>query len=137
MRRIKVRSISQGHAQGVAVRSKKPVSFLGDVDSATGRITDPDNPLFGTSIAGKVLIFPEACGSTVGSYVLYDMAEQGTAPAALVASRAETIVAVGAIIAHIPLVDGLSLEDMESIHDGDFIMVDAVEGWVGVRYVHE
>ena len=137
MRRINVRPISRGCAQGDAVMSKKPISFLGDVDRDTGRIVDPDNPLFGTSITGRVLFFPEACGSTVGSYVLYDMAERGTAPAALVASRAETIVAVGAIISHIPLVDGLSSGEMESIHDGDFIIVNADEGWIGVKCVHE
>lgn len=134
---IRVRSISRGCAHGHAVKSQKPISFLGDVDPATGRISDPNNALFGTSIAGKVLVFPEACGSTVGSYVLYDMARRGTAPAALIAHRAETIVAVGAIISKIPLVDGLSLSEMERIHDGDFITMNADEGYIEVRCVHE
>jgi len=135
--RIRVRSISRGCAQGRAVKSERPISFLGDVDPATGRISDPKNTLFGTSIAGRVFVFPEACGSTVGSYVLYDMARRGTAPAALVAIRAELIVAVGAIISRIPLVDGLSPSEIERIHDGDFITVNADEEYIDVRCAHE
>jgi predicted aconitase with swiveling domain len=41
----------------------------------------------------------------VGSYVLYALARNGKAPVAIINSRADPIIAVGAIMGKIPLVD--------------------------------
>ncbi len=82
-----------------------PLSFLGGVDPATGTVIESGHPLHGRSIAGRVLVFPHGKGSTVGSYVLYGLARNGVAPAAIVNEEAETIIAAGALIAGIPLVD--------------------------------
>jgi len=71
-----------------------------------------------------VLIFPGGKGSTVGSYVIYQLKKRGMAPKAMINLRAEAIVAVGAIISGIPLVDGVT-EEVLGIAEGTQVKVDA------------
>jgi len=71
-----------------------------------------------------VLIFPGGKGSTVGSYVIYQLKKKGLAPAAMIAIRSEPIVAVGAIISGIPLVDRVS-EEILRVVSGTIVEVDA------------
>lgn len=107
---IKGRSISKGKAAGQLMITDEPISFLGGVDKKTGVIIDKSHPLFGKSIAGKVLVFPYGKGSTVGSYVMYALKKNSAAPAAIINKECETIIAVGAIISGIPAVDRLDGE---------------------------
>jgi len=104
---VQGRSISKGHARGEILKTDKPISFLGGVDAKTGVIIDSSHPLCGKCVAGKVLIFPFGKGSTVGSYVLYSLARNNVAPAAIINTECETIIATGAIMGNIPAVDRL------------------------------
>jgi len=121
---ISCHRISSGRASGPALVSKERISFLGTVDQETGKVVDPKHQLFGKDVAGKVLIFPGGKGSTVGSYVIYQLKKRGVAPAAMINLRSEPIVAVGAIISGIPLVDGVPAEILD-LEDGTFVAVDA------------
>jgi len=94
---------------------------LGGVDGETGIVTEKGHPLEGCSVAGRVLVFPTGKGSTVGSYVLYQLSVNGKAPLAILNARSEPIVAVGAIISDIPMVD---LVPVEHIKTGDYVCVD-------------
>ena len=78
------RAIRRGSVRGVALVSAEAVSFYGGVDPSTGVVVEKGHPLEGRSIAGRVLVIPTGKGSTVGSYVLYRMAKEGTAPAGIV-----------------------------------------------------
>jgi hypothetical protein len=106
---IKGRGISRGVGKGMLLVSPAPVSFLSGVDPDTGCIVEKGHPLEGTSIAGKVLAFPYGKGSTVGSYVLYALSRNGHAPAAIINAEAETIIATGAIISTIPMIDRIEI----------------------------
>jgi len=79
------------------------------------------HPLQGECVAGRVLVFPTGKGSTVGSYILYRLKKSGLAPAALINAESEPIVAVGAIISEIPMVDGI---DVAKISTGDRVEVE-------------
>ncbi len=103
--RISGRSIARGHGKGEILVSHEPISFLSGVDPDTGTIIEKGNPLEGRSITGTVFVFPEGKGSTVGSYILYALGKNGHGPAAIINRDTEPIVAVGAIIGGIPLVD--------------------------------
>jgi hypothetical protein len=131
--RIKGRGISKGSADGEVLLSEDPISFLGNVDPQTGKIVDPEHCLFGKNIAGKVLVFPHGKGSTVGSYVIYQLFKNGVAPVAMVNLECEPIVAVGAIISEIPLVDGLESNPFEMLKDGMNVNVDGNEGWLETK----
>jgi uncharacterized protein len=126
---IKCHKVASGQASGPALVTKEPISFLGNVNPETGVVVDPGHELFGQCIAGKVLIFPGGKGSTVGSYVIYQLKKRGGAPAAMINLRSEPIVAVGAIISAIPLVDRVP-EDMLCLKKGVFVTVDADSGLV-------
>lgn len=102
---IRARGIGKGVGTGPLLVTDAPLSFLGGVDPATGTVIEPGHPLHGRSIAGRVLVFPHGKGSTVGSYVLYGLARNGVAPAAIINEESEMIIAAGALIAGIPLVD--------------------------------
>jgi len=115
------RVIKSGTAAGVALVSPVPVGFLGGVDPETGVVVEAGHPLEGECVAGRVLVFPTGKGSTVGSYTLYRMARAGTAPAAIVNAESEAIVAVGAIIGNIPMVDRV---DIRQIQTGDRVQVN-------------
>ncbi len=114
------RVIKAGEAEGIALVSPEPIGFLGGVDGETGVVIERGHPLEGRSVAGKVLVFPTGKGSTVGSYVLYQLAVNGVAPAAILNAESEPIVAVGAIIAGIPMVDRVPVGQIES---GDWVRV--------------
>jgi len=128
---IKCHRVASGRASGPALVSRQAISFLGNVNPGTGVVVDPAHELFGQSIAGKVLVFPGGKGSTVGSYVIYQLKKRGLAPAAMINLRSEPIVAVGAIISAIPLVDRVP-EWVLQIGSGTLVEVDADGGRVMV-----
>lgn len=121
---IKCHKVASGCASGPALVTKDPISFLGNVNPETGVVVDPTHELFGRCIAGTVLIFPGGKGSTVGSYVIYQLKKRGVAPAAMINLRSEPIVAVGAIISGIPLVDRVA-EEILRLKSGILVEVDA------------
>jgi hypothetical protein len=121
MRVLQGRVIHPGAARGRALVTAEAISFLGGVDPETGLIVDPRHPLAGCDVSGRVLVFPTGKGSTVGSYVLYQLKRNGHAPAALVNARCEAIVAVGAIISDIPAVDQV---DITTLASADWVRVE-------------
>jgi len=127
---LKGRKICAGKAIGESLVSSGGISFYGGVDPDTGIIVEKSHPLEGKNIAGKVLVFPQGKGSTVGSYTLYRLKKNGKAPAAIINKECETIVAVGAIISEIPCVDKI---DIEKIQSGAVVEVDAEKGIVKIE----
>ena len=121
---IKCHRVASGRASGPALVTGQAISFLGNVNPETGVVVDPAHELFGECIAGKVLIFPGGKGSTVGSYVIYQLKKGGLAPAAMINLLSEPIVAVGAVISGIPLVDRVG-EEVLRIKSGTIVEVDA------------
>jgi predicted aconitase with swiveling domain len=119
---MKGRIISKGIGEGEALVTAQPISFYGGVDPNTGIVIEKGHELQGVSVKGKILVFPTGKGSTVGSYTLYRMKKNGTAPAAMVNKECETVVAVGAIISEIPCVDKV---DITKIRTGDKVRVDS------------
>jgi len=106
--------------RGEVLRSLEPISFLGEVDPLDGKVKNQASSIYGKSVKGKVLVFPGGRGSTVGSFVIYGLSDQGNAPLAMVVGHAEAIVAVGAMMAGIPLIDSI---DISYLHDGDVVTI--------------
>ncbi len=128
--KLRGRIIKEGAVHGEALVSPEPIGFLGGVDPETGVVVEAGHPLRGQSVAGKILVFPTGKGSTVGSYVLYRLAYKGLAPLGIINAASEAIVAVGAIISNIPMVDGI---DIGQIRTGDEVTIEGE--WVTVRRV--
>lgn len=127
---LKGRKICAGKASGEAIVSKMGISFYGGVDPDTGNVVEKGHDLEGKSISGKVLVFPQGKGSTVGSYTMYRLKKNGKAPAAIINKECETIVAVGAIISEIPCIDKI---EIEKIKPGSTVEVDAEKATVKIE----
>lgn len=127
---IKGRKISKGKGKGEIIASTEPISFLGGVDPKTGEVIDPNHELKGKSIKDKVLFIPGGKGSTVGSYVIFQMKKNNTAPAAIICLEAEPIIATGAIMSDIPMVD--CPEDTSSLVDNALVEVDSDNGQINL-----
>ena len=122
------RVIKAGRAEGSALVSPEPIGFFGMIDAETGVVVEKGHPLAGESVAGRVLIFPTGKGSTVGSYSLYRLAKANLAPAAIINAESEPIVAVGAIISDIPMLDQV---DITQIRTGDHVRIEAERVMIG------
>jgi len=118
---LKGRVISKGVAEGEALTTTQPISFYGGVDPNTSEIIEKGHELQGKRVKEKILVFPQGKGSTVGSYTLYRMKKNGTAPAGIINNECETVVAVGAIISEIPCVDKI---DISRIKTGDIVHLE-------------
>ena len=116
------RKVFGGRARGKALVCNRPLSFLGGVDPLTGLIQDTDQAVRGESVQDRILVFPRGRGSTVGSYVIYELHCNGLAPAGIINEEAETIIATGAIMSRIPMVDRVAIG---RIPQGAFVELDA------------
>src|SRR2546427_10709735 len=123
--RLRARGIVPGRASGTAIASSAVFSFVGGVDPANGSILDEATGSEGERLEGRIFAFPTGKGSTVGSYVLYGLGKRGYGPAAIVNRRADAVVAVGATLAGIPMVDRV---DVGGLLTGDRIVVNADRG---------
>jgi hypothetical protein len=128
------RTICKGYAQGQALVTRMGISFFGGVDPQTGVVVEKGHELEGQSIAGQVLVFPTGKGSTVGSYTLYRLKKSGLAPAAILNRSCETITAVGCIIAEIPCVDQIPIEN---ITNGAWLEIDGENGFISMEEIHQ
>jgi len=121
MMELEGRIIFKGTAKAEALVTKEPISFFGGVDPDKGIVVEKGHELEGQSFAGKILVFPRGKGSTVGSYAIYRLKKNGVAPAGMINEECEPIVAVGAIISEIPMVDKV---DISQIRTGDQVELD-------------
>jgi predicted aconitase with swiveling domain len=126
---LKGRKIVKGRAEGEALVTKEPISFMGSINPKTGYVIERGHELEGQCLKDKVLVFPQSKGSTGGSYMLYDVVKNGVGPVGIVNIEAESVVVIGAIVAELPMVDGI---DINQIKTGDYVKLNADEGIVEV-----
>jgi predicted aconitase with swiveling domain len=124
VRKIKSRSISKGVEKGNLLVSNESISFLGGINPETGEVIDRNHELKGYTIKDKILFIPGGKGSTVGSYVIFQLKKNNVAPKAIICLNAEPIIATGAIISNIPMVDkpeswDILLNNVEAEVNGD------------------
>ena len=112
---------------------ERPFSFLGGVDPKTGRLTVASGAE-GRDVTSSVLAFPFGRGSTVGSFTILQMKREGTVPAAIINEKAETIVATGAVMAGVPMIDSI---DLRMLCDGDEVLLDGETGILELPQVRE
>ena len=124
---IRGRGIAKGLGAGLLLVSPEPISFLSGVDPKTGFIVEKGHPLQGECITGRILAFPYGKGSTVGSYILYALRQNGHAPAAIVNTEAEPIIATGAIIGQIPMIDRIDVP-LDRLRSGVHVLVNGDTG---------
>jgi predicted aconitase with swiveling domain len=136
MMRILGQPMLPGAASGEALAADVPLSFWGGLDPDTGAIIDKRHPLVGEVAAGRVLVLPAGRGSCSGSGVLLEAIRNGTSPVAIVTSRVDAIIALGAILgdelyARGPVTIVIPEHDRRAIASGDRVEIDE-DGWLTV-----
>jgi uncharacterized protein len=112
-----------GKVEGIVLKSKKPINFLGTVDKKTGIISDENHDLYQKSLKDIVLVFPSGVGSSVGAYTIYSIKSNQAAPLAMICKKVDLTVATGCALANIPLIT-ISDEEFSSIKNGMKISFD-------------
>jgi predicted aconitase with swiveling domain len=92
-------SLAPGEGQGAPLKLDEPLSFWGGLDPATGLVIDRWHAQAGASVAGRVLLMPGGRGSSSGSAALAEAIRLGNGPAAILLTRRDAIVIVGALVA--------------------------------------
>jgi hypothetical protein len=113
----------QGKTHGIILKSQYPINFLGTVDKKTGIISDKNHELFDKSINGKILVFPNGVGSSVGAYTIYSIKSNNAAPLAMICQKADLTVATGCALANIPLII-ITDKEFSSLKTGQKISLD-------------
>jgi len=128
-----------GHVvEGEAIVSSMPFGFFGGTDPTTGVIVDQWHDLYHQSIKGKIFVFPEGRGSTVGAAVMLELARTGSAPLAILNNECEIISASGCILAKkfydvdMPMLEKFGCDMTKVIKTGDRVRVDPEAGTVEV-----
>ncbi len=125
------RGLVAGTGAGPALVSQEPISFFGDVDILTGRITGDIPSVRNASIRGCILLLPLTRGSAGAWRILHQLQKHGNAPGALVIrERPDPSVVQGAILGKIPIVSGGPAEAYDPRWNGVWADVDAVTGRV-------
>jgi predicted aconitase with swiveling domain len=136
--RLTGRPVIAGRGEGPALVSPEALSFWGDVDPATGRVTNPRHPLAGERLKGRVLVYPGGRGSCTTSNILLELIRTDQAPAAIVSQSIEPVLAVGPLVGEalygrtIPMV-ALDADALSRIQTDDWLAVDGASGEVSRR----
>ena len=86
-----------------------------DLDRIKGVFSRPQHLLFGQSYRDKILVLNTAKGGVASAWMLHEMVARGVAPKALVLNSANTILAQGAAMANMTLVDRFADGDITQL----------------------
>lgn len=126
--RIKGRVEYPGYVEAEALVSPVPLQGFTNVNSEKGYTTERNHPLFRVPYTGKVLVFPSQRGS--GGFLKYGVGPKK--PAAFVHTVASSLNVLCALQAHVPAMTDFERDPMEVIETGDWVIVNANEGYIEV-----
>ena len=102
-----------------------------DLDRIKGVFSRPEHLLFGQSYNEKILVLNTAKGGVATAWMLHEMTARGVAPKALVLNNANTILAQGAAMANMTLVDRFFDGDITKlVKTGQIITVNPQAGHI-------
>lgn len=127
MKQVKLRCIVDGNAKGRLIFTTQPIAFLQGVDPERGYVSDPKHELYQKSFSGKILVFPNSVGSSVGAYVIYRLKKRGVAPRAIINQKTDIITASGCALAGIPLFD-LVRNEIRELETEQSVVIDGKKG---------
>lgn len=130
--------VLQGHSgpghtvKGIALVAADNLSARYDLDRQKGVFSRPGHALFGKSYVGRILVRNTAKGGVASAWMLREMVERGIVPAAFLFNRVNPIVAEGATLANLPLLDRFEGDITALIRTGDELMIEPEHGRVTI-----
>lgn len=129
---LRGRKVVGGVTEGEALVTRETISGWGGVNAIEGTVIETRHELRGISFKDKILVFRGAKGSSGWSIVFHMTRLAGTAPKAMIFNEMTTKVALGAVVMRVPAVTDLDQDPLEVIATGDWVKVDADQGFVEV-----
>ncbi len=126
------RKVVGGIAEGEALVTRDLISGWGGINPRDGSIIEMRHELRGQSFAGKVLVFPGAKGSSGWSHYFHLARLCGVVPKAMLFTRMNTKMALGAVVTRVPAVTDFDRDPFEAIETGDWVRVDGDAGIVEI-----
>ncbi len=113
---------------GSLLVGREPLSFWGGLDPNTGEVIDRRHPLSGQRLTNRILAIPHGRGSCSASGVLLEAICNGTGPLAIITSRIDPIIGLGAILAEelygrVVPVAVLGADDFLELRSGDRVTI--------------
>jgi len=118
---------------GIALVAKDDFSARYDLDRLQGIFSRAAHKLRGQSYVGAILVLDNAKGGVATAWMLYEMKARKMAPAALLLNAANPIMAQGAALANLALVDRFEADITGLLQTGDKVTVDPAAGLVIVH----
>lgn len=118
---------------GVALVAKDNFSARYDLDRINGVFSRQAHKLYGENYVGKILVLDTAKGGVATAWMLSEMKSRDMAPAALILNTSNTIMAQGAALANLPLMDRFDTDITTAIKTGDQVTVDPLTGSLTVH----
>ena len=119
---------------GEALVASDNFSARYDLDRIKGIFSRPQHALAGQSYDGKILVMNTAKGGVATAWMLYEMKARGIVPKAILFNAANTILAQGAALADLAMVDRFEDGDVtQLIKTGETVTVFPAEGRVVVE----
>jgi hypothetical protein len=117
---------------GTALVAKDNFSARYDLDRKAGTFSRPSHALAGQSYQGRILVLDQAKGGVATAWMLHEMTARGVIPLALVFNRVNPILAQGAALAGMTMVDRFDGDVTDLIRTGDTLRIDPAEGVVDI-----
>jgi predicted aconitase with swiveling domain len=119
--------------EGEALVARDNFSARYDLDRIAGKFSRPQHKLHDESYVGKILVLVTAKGGVASAWMLNEMAARKMGPKAIIFDRANTILAQGAALADLTMVDRFEIGDPTAvIRTGDLVRIEPAEGRVTV-----
>lgn len=119
--------------EGVALVAQDNFSARYDLDRIKGVFSRPQHALAGQSYDGKILVLNTAKGGVASAWMLHEMKSRGITPKAILFNAANTILAQGAALADLTMVDRFEDGDVTTlIQSGDRLRVEPALGLVTI-----
>ena len=119
--------------EGDALVAQDNFSARYDLDRIAGVFSRPQHKLFGQSYVDKILVMRTAKGGVASAWMLNEMAARRMAPHAIIFDRANTILAQGAALANLTMVDRFEAGDPTTlIQTGDRLRIEPERGLVTI-----
>jgi predicted aconitase with swiveling domain len=112
---IQCKKIVRGRTKGKLLLSTRPINFLGMVNTKSGEIRWTSDGFEGQNLKGKILVFPNSIGSSVGAYTIYSLKSNNVAPNGIICTNnVDITTASGCAISNIPLafIDNQRYDDL-------------------------
>jgi len=120
-----------GKVSGVALVADDNFSARYDLNRIEGTFSRPQHKLYGESYNGKILVLNTAKGGVATAWMLHEMASRNMVPLAIIFNTANTILAQGASLANLTMVDRFECGDVTQLFKtGDHLEIDPEAGIV-------